>query len=56
MKLKCCWRSVQNQSDISYKVFVCQGLVKAGYVRGDTLLGAPYDFRKAANEQGKQEN
>ena len=56
MKLKYYWRFVQKlgtKSDISYKVFVCQGLVKAGYVRGDTLLGAPYDFRKAANEQGK---
>ena len=59
MKLKYYWRLVQKlatKSDISYKVFVCQGLVKAGYVRGHTLLGAPYDFRKAANEQGKQEN
>ena len=53
MKLKYCWHLVQKLNDISYKVFVCQGLVKAGYVRGDTLLGAPYDFRKAANEQGE---
>jgi len=32
---------------------IVEGLVKAGYVRGHTLLGAPYDFRKAANEQGE---
>ena len=53
MKLKYCQRLARKLNDISYKVFVCQGLVKDGYVRGDTLLGAPYDFRRAANEQGK---
>jgi len=37
----------------TYFAPIVEGLVKAGYVRGSTLLGAPYDFRKAANEQGE---
>ena len=29
---------------------IADKLVKAGYVRGRNLFGAPYDFRKAASE------
>ena len=29
-----------------------EALVKIGYQRGLDIHGAPYDFRKAANEQG----
>lgn len=32
---------------------IVEGLVKMGYVRNKTVIGAPYDFRKAANEQGE---
>ena len=28
--------------------------VPQGYNRGDNIHGAPYDFRRAANEHGRQ--
>ncbi|XP_069697972.1 lysosomal phospholipase A and acyltransferase-like isoform X2 [Periplaneta americana] len=35
-----------------YFAFVVSHLVELGYERGVSLRGAPYDFRKAPNEQG----
>merc|ERR1719154_599858 len=37
----------------AYFAGIVSGLVGGGYTRGATLRGAPYDFRKAANEQGE---
>ncbi|XP_055306545.1 phospholipase A2 group XV-like, partial [Sitodiplosis mosellana] len=37
----------------AYFYYVADALVKNGYVRGETLFGAPYDFRKGPNENGE---
>lgn len=36
----------------SYFSHIVEGLVQEGYQRGVNVHGAPYDFRKAANEHG----
>lgn len=34
----------------AYFYYIAAALVKRGYVRGDTLFGAPYDFRKGPSK------
>jgi lysophospholipase-3 len=37
----------------TYFAMIVAGLVKQGYIRGENIHGAPYDFRRAANEHGE---
>jgi len=37
----------------TYFAMIVAGLVPQGYVRGENIHGAPYDFRRAANEHGE---
>lgn len=41
---------VDNYDYGAYFHYIAAALVKRGYVRGDTLFGAPYDFRKGPSE------
>lgn len=34
----------------AYFYYIADALVNMGYVRGETLFGAPFDFRKAASK------
>ena len=47
----------KSQRDFStYFAKIVTGLLPQGYVRGSNLHGAPYDFRRAANEHGQFQN
>jgi len=37
----------------TYFAMIVAGLVPQGYIRGENIHGAPYDFRRAANEHGE---
>jgi len=37
----------------TYFAKIVAGLVPQGYIRGENMHGAPYDFRRAANEHGE---
>jgi len=37
----------------TYFAMIVAGLVPQGYTRGENIHGAPYDFRRAANEHGE---
>lgn len=41
---------VDNYDYGAYFYYIAAALVKRGYVRGDTIFGAPYDFRKGPSE------
>lgn len=41
---------VNNYDYGAYFYNIAAALVKRGYVRGDTLFGAPYDFRKGPSK------
>ena len=41
---------VNNYDYGAYFYYIAAALVKRGYVRGDTLFGAPYDFRKGPSK------
>ncbi|KAF9808837.1 hypothetical protein SFRURICE_010931 [Spodoptera frugiperda] len=47
------WLDPSHQSTGAYFNTIADSLVKLGYERNVSILGAPYDFRKAPNENGK---
>ncbi|CAH2067613.1 unnamed protein product, partial [Iphiclides podalirius] len=47
------WLDPSHESAGSYFSTIGNALVKTGYVRNVSLRGAPYDFRKAPNENGE---
>ncbi|XP_050362070.1 phospholipase A2 group XV-like [Nymphalis io] len=47
------WLDPSHDSAGSYFNTIADSLVKIGYVRNVSLRGAPYDFRKAPNENGE---
>ncbi|XP_046961873.1 phospholipase A2 group XV-like [Vanessa cardui] len=47
------WLDPSHESAGSYFNTIADSLVKIGYVRNVSLRGAPYDFRKAPNENGE---
>lgn len=41
---------IKNYDFGAYFTYIAEALVKRRYVRGETLFGAPYDFRKGPSE------